>query len=316
VGSFSGGRSTPDEILVADGFYRRVLAYLRDGTLDWVAGRAGSGPGELETVTLAFRLGDSMVGVADEGKKKIVFFHRDSSIRRRPVAYEGIIRSSAIDGERVWFGSLNGARQTGLAIWSPAAESVRYLAPWPASYRQSPALAGINTGVLVAADGERIAYSFSGTDDVILLHPNGERRGAVQVPRRARRGVPADIVERMRRKARDYPSLFAANSVLFGLGWRTDGGLSLVHHDQVIDGTRIRAKVFVSVLSPDMAKACVDAAVPVSEDSQPISSLRGDTLFVLQQMLVSDTTAVPNLRAYTIDTTACSWVPTSTTTEG
>lgn len=104
------------------------------------------------------------------------------------------------------------------------------------------------------------------------------------------------------------PRVARQRAAVLGLHRRSDGAVLNVHEDVRFRGRLISARVFISLLSPDRAFACVDGELPVSQDGQPVIALGADTLFVLKRS-AGQQRATTYLNAYTIDDSTCAWLP-------
>ena len=98
-------------------------------------------------------------------------------------------------------------------------------------------------------------------------------------------------------------------SALVGLQRTAEGRFVLVHADFDVDERLLtKARFFVTMLSADRRMACVDAALPTSEDVASRITFHGDTLFVLDRRLVNDTTMETTVTGYEVDGSRCRWV--------
>ena len=98
-------------------------------------------------------------------------------------------------------------------------------------------------------------------------------------------------------------------SVLFGVRRLPSGEFALVHYDQEIgDAGDVHTRMFVSLLSRDRTRVCLDRERSLSPDAQPRTAFRGDTLFVLQQT-VADQSAVTFVKSYHLSDDGCAWRP-------
>ena len=68
-------------------------------------------------------------------------------------------------------------------------------------------------------------------------------------------------------------------------------------------------KLWVSLVSTDFAKACVDGAVPVETIDPPFVHLRGDTVDVVGRRIVGEK-AETRIHSFVVSTDGCEWRPT------
>ncbi|HEX2205222.1 MAG TPA: hypothetical protein VHG91_18075 [Longimicrobium sp.] len=295
------------DYLVSDAFFNRVVRFDRGGAPRAVYGAMGRGPGEFTQVGIVFSL-DTLLVATDYGRGVMNAFDPRTGAVRWQKPLEGIVTSALRHGGEVWFGAQDMARRSAAIRWSPGTGEHAHVGALPAEYLRSPALAGIYTGGSVARWADTVMVGMAGGRALRLYAVDGRALGGgVVVPARRRRGVPADVAARIEKL--QFPEMFSLASVLFQLNRAPGGAFNLVHYDQEIEGRQVAARVWVSRLSPDRARACVDREVPVSRDAQPVTALRGDTLFVVEQA-VDGEAAVTTLRAWLIGEAGCRWVPT------
>ncbi|HET7583667.1 MAG TPA: hypothetical protein VFK13_02110 [Gemmatimonadaceae bacterium] len=272
-------------IYVSDSFWGRVVRFDRSGVPDRIYGARGLGPGEIKSAGPVLLL-PSRVGVADVGRSLINMYDEATGRFQRAVSYRGVVTSSTATGDTAWLGALDLVDSTGVAMWVAGADSVRHTVPVPPVYLQSQPLAGIFDGVEVAPTTDGLLVGFSGLDDLYVTDTEGRVEKIVAIPVRHRRGASVEMIQRL--DGLEYPEMFSALSALFALHRLRSGNLALVHFDQTMADNAITARMFVSLLSSDLASACVDQPVPVSQDAQPAVAFAGDTLLVLQQRVVGE----------------------------
>lgn len=291
---------------VTDQFAGRVLQIDRTGRIVRTFGRKGSGPGEFAQINLMFSRSNDLF--VNEGRRSTFHvFDRLTGELRDGRRHEGILRDARVVGNTVWLGMQNSTHGTAAARWDLGSDSVRYMVPLPREYRESQPLAGVYSSVLVVPWSDTLLVGFSGLDELHVATQAGAVVDIVSLPIGARRGVPDDIVQRMRKM--QWPEMISAASALFGLARLPDGRFAAVHLDQVVSGSSFTADGYVSVLSADRRSACVDGVLPLGKDTSPRVLFRGDTLFVLQQRLAEAERAETSITGYLLKTDGCRWVP-------
>lgn len=302
--------SAPDDgsLFITDRFAGRVLQVRRDGEIVRTFGRKGTGPGEFTQLNVIFAKGDELF--ADDGVARAfhVFDRHTGSFRRMQRRHEGILHDIRLAGPTAWLGVQNRDRGTAIARWDLISDALVYAVPLPSEYRESQPLAGIYTGVYVVPWADSLLVALQGSNALYLATGDGVVSDTIDMPVRERRGVPADIVTRL--KDLSFPEMFSAASGVFGLARMQDGRTAVVHFDQEISGTAITSEAYVSVLSADRRSACVDGRLSVSPDAQPRVMFRGDTLVVLEQRIVEGARAQTTVTGYVLDTRGCEWIPT------
>lgn len=296
----------PDDgsFYIADRFTGRVAHVDRTGGIRGFFGRKGRGPGEFAQVSLMFVRGRDLL-VNDAATEQFSVFDRRTREFREQRRHPGVFYGIRLEGSTAWMGMLNAGRGTAVARWNLQTDSLHYMVALPREYRESPPLAGIYNGSFVVPWADTLLVALQGSSTVHLHAPDGRPIDSVRVPAVARRGVPDDIVQRF--KTMSYPEMFSAASGVFALQRLADGKVAVVHFDQEAQGSLITARAFVSVLSADRRRACVDGTLPVSTDTQPAVLFRGDTLVVMQQRLSADDRAETSIAGYLLDTCGCRW---------
>lgn len=79
-----------------------------------------------------------------------------------------------------------------------------------------------------------------------------------------------------------------------------------MYHDFQQRGGGLSALIFVSLLSNDHRRACVDTQIPISAGLLPATQMRGDTLFVLAQRDIGGKPTA-TISLYRITNKGCVW---------
>lgn len=296
---------------ISDTFYDRVVRFDRRGRPLQVYGRRGKGPGELSIVGISFVL-DSMLFVADNGQSRLNVYNRRTGAFQRQLSYEGFLASAfpGRDNDRAWFGLVSMERQTGVMVWNAArgTDSLVYLIPFPPSYIQFPPLARIYPGVSVVAWSDTLLVGFMATNTLRVFTEAGIALDTLTIPVVRRRGIAENSAEKM--PALSPRERIALNSALFESHRLPTGRFALVHYDhKVTENGNITSTIFLTLLSQDLERACVDGRVPIHGAGIPFVAFRGDTLFAVQQK-VAQGRAVTFVKSFKIDDTSCDWLPT------
>ncbi|HEU0078945.1 MAG TPA: hypothetical protein VFQ76_14925 [Longimicrobiaceae bacterium] len=297
------------DLYVSDGMNGHVLRFARDGRPLVRYGKRGQGPGEMGTPVAASLLGDSLLAVADWRHNRASLFRQADGAFVRSVPNEGMPFWMEARGDTVWMSSVNLKRKTSLAAWRTAEDTVRYLSRLPREYERSPILLEAHPYATMARTGDTLLVGFTGHRGLFLTRPDGTVFDTVVVPAALRRGVPADILERFA-KPMENDEIASMVSALVAMHRLPSGDFALMHMDVTAEGRLITAEGFLSVLSRDLGRACVDIPFRFRQDGRPVVAFRGDTLLVLEQRIVSETRAETSVRSYRVDTTGCRWIPT------
>ena len=303
---------------VSDFFADRVFRFDRDGSLRMRYGRPGSGPGEFTAPSLAWVLDSRRVAAAENDRHVIHLFDRESGRFERSVPFEGRLgRTAPITlGGMVWMPSRNRRLETSVLGWDTRTDSTFPSIPLPDEYLRSFRGMGrygaFFTMGSLAGWSDTLMIGMSGVNHLVVATTDGRTRDTLHLPVVRRRGVPHDIVEMLDRPRSAVPRHESASS-LAGLFRHPDGSFVLVHHDASREGEwpneLITARVFVSAVSADRTRACVDAELPVSQDARPIHGFNGDTLFLLDRRIHGETMQTW-IVSYLVDTDGCAWLPT------
>lgn len=290
--------------LVSDGYANRVVRYARAGTPVRTYGHQGGGPGEFTQVGKVFAA-DSLLLAGDAGRGILNVFRLATGEHVGALRDAGILGTGAAAGGGMVLGAQSLERRTSLVRWTPGGDSLARIGGLPPDYLASQPLAGIFNGVHPAAWADSLLVGFAAGPELWLLAPDGSRVERVQVPAARRRGVPEGLAGRLEKM--EFQEMFSATSVLFALRRLPAGGFALTHYDQAIDDAgNIQAELYLSLLSADRRRACVDTRVPASRDAQPRTSMRGDTLFVLEQR-VDGQAARTLVTWYRVSPRGCAW---------
>lgn len=297
------------DLYVSDAMNGHVLRFGRDGRPSVRYGRRGAGPGEMGTPVAATLVGDSLLAVADWRQNRTSLYRRATGDFLRSVQQEGLpFWMQAVD-DTLWMSSVNFRRKTSLAVWPLREDSVRYLGRVPAEYERSPILMEAHPYATLVRTGDTLLVGYTGHRALFLARLDGTVFDTVEVPAVRRRGVPRDIVERFA-KPLENEQIASMVSALVAMHRLPSGDIALMHLDVTVDERLITADGFLSVLSRDLARACVDLPFRFQKDGRPVVAFRGDTLLVLEQKIVSSTRAESFVRSYRVDTSGCDWIPT------
>lgn len=315
LGAVAGaGLVVGDTIWVGDRQNGRVVWFARDGRALRAVGRKGEGPGELTAVGPLVPLDGGRVAVWDYGGKLVAYDARDGALRgETPVREQAFPLQLQAVGDTIWTGVVSLQSQTGALRLQLADGALEKLAPAPAEYARG---LGHSFPYSVALRrGDSLVVGYAGHHRLFVHHAGGTVDSLV-VPRLERRGVPPDFLARV--EAGEYRDqqqrglgLENVVSSLHRLEPLPGGRLALVHHD--VDFSQrgdapAEVAAWLTVLHPSLARACTDARIPLDEPGLPSLAFRGDTLFVLEQVVRGER-AVPVVRAWLISTDRCAWLP-------
>lgn len=296
-----------DDYLVSDAGQARIFLYDQQGRLIKSFGQEGEGPGEFHNVAGILPMDEEILVVSWEPRAAQLFDRSTGSLLRR---YElvGSIESVQMSDGQLLIGGSQYSTGSGVRRVSLSTGDVTPLAPLPDEFSEGGPLGGIFPGVSFAGWADTLVVGYEPLN-FILVTVRRQAVDTVQVPNRLRRGVPEDpegaIIDAL--NAGPYSRVFGVLSTLRGIHRRSDGSFILVHFDHRPEGPPVTSKAFVTVLSADRRRACVDAVVPLGPAAQPAVGFDGDKLLVLEQ-IISGGEAVPVLRSFQVDTEGCRWI--------
>lgn len=317
------------EWYIPDASQNRVLVFSPSGSLIRILGRQGQGPGEFSGVGPFGVAVDSLVLIPDFGGRRLNVYHATGAAIGS-IPYDGYLARLGRDRSTVWLGLLDlGNRR---ALLSVSAERLRHpeaiqplvasLVATPAQYREYPRLLDFSD-VAVAATGDTLVYGFGGLSFLVRTVLGATTSDTVVVPTCGRRGSPlaavGDLLKRRPRTPEEDLSVSeqtaAALSALLNI-WRLETGEYLIwYQDPVIEsrGRILKGVAFLSILSPDLRRACVDARIEAPGIGRPRLGLAGDTVLVLDQVVsaAAPDRATTVVRKYPLDRSTCQWVSTA-----
>ena len=305
---------------ISDIFSSRVLRFRRDGSLMLVYGRPGEGPGEFSGGPGApMLIDDSTVAAQTTGSRRANVFDRTTGETIRVVDFPALagITPPVVIGEDVWMTDFELQRETSLTRWRPVTDEFTSMGGLPREYVASLstdnwAYASLfRIGSLAYADG-RFVQGWSGLDEMFVLNLRGEVVDTADIPVARRKGVPADLRERIDIERIPGREQLEGSSRLRQLFPRPGGGFLFTHHDQTALKMEpmpvLTAKTWVGILSPDLEKACVDTLVPHDFEIRPMETFRGDTLFVLDRRIDDSEKLQTRILMYLVSDEQCDWL--------
>jgi len=147
------------------------------------------------------------------------------------------------------------------------------------------------------------------------LDSSGAVVGEVILPAVRRRGQTDDLLLRQQQQQADGHAFTHLGSVAATLGVLSTGEVAAIQVDLDTERTARRRefsnlRYYVSILSADLRRACLDALVPFTSDVPfPIAHLMGDTLVTLSRVVGADDTVRTVVYRFGISSKGCEWVP-------
>jgi hypothetical protein len=297
------------EYFVGDGFGGRVLRFAAHGGRLGIYGRPGRGPGELDTPSRLALAGDSLLVVADSRAGKLELYDLASRAHRRTIRFDGYVYGLHVRGDTIWVGAPSVQHRLGMARLTvgDTVATERWL-PFPSTYADSSLLADRYAAIAFGVWGDTLLASYHGAPYWTLGTPDGRMRDTLVVPAVRRHGVPADLAARLQR-IRSQQEQFSLSSWPVEPHRLPDGRVAMVHmHSHLSEALAVTMTGFVSIVTADLARACVDAPLAFSPDGMARVAWRGDTLLTAEQVVQGDAARVI-VKRYRVDTAGCAWRP-------
>ena len=307
---------------IPDIFSGRLLRFGRDGRLMLVYGRPGEGPGEFRGgPRVPMVLDDSTVAAQTTQSRRVNVFDRNTGKTSRVVNFPALsgITPPVVIGQEVWMTDFEVRRGTSLTRWHRSTDEFRSMGGLPEEYVASLSSDNWSYATLfrigsLAYGGGRFVQGWSGLDEMFVLNLRGEVVDTANIPVARRKGVPADIRERIDIERIPFRERLEGSSQLRQLFPRPGGGFVFTHHDQTALKMEpmpvLTAKVWVGILSSDLETACVDALVPREFEIRPMETFRGDTLFVLDRRIDDSERLQTWILMYLVSDERCDWLST------
>lgn len=307
-------------VLLTDFFQKWIVEFDGSGRFVGRFGAPGRGPGEFNAIGETVLAFDSIVGAADYRARLFHFFDRGTRRYLGSRRVNGVASTGKVVDGTVWLANLNASTRLGMSVWPLAGERIgegsaelppveANLVPLPAEYLGSEPLRGTYPLAHAAPWADSALVGFAAAPVLVVVGRNGAVRDSVSIPATRRRGIPDGIVQELNGPRFDVQKLFRSLSGLYGLSRTADGQFVAVHIDpELHSGNRITGRLFVSLISADRRRACVDREIPVSQVSQPIVALRGDSVHVLEQHVRGESGSATTVTTYRVTADGCEWL--------
>lgn len=308
-------RDARGRIFLSDVEGRRILRFAPTGEFERTIGRQGSGPGEFRTVEMLHLLPDGSRGVVvDGGNGRLALVDLDSgsvSTAAR-IGFRGAGKLWQVRNDTVFF-SLP-LSPVPFARWRIGDDSAAGFGELPAALAAAfPTYARYGVPEVMPR-GDGFVALLPAVPGLVRLDREGRIAGQVPLPARHRRGTPGDLVERHQElEARQQPFAYLG-SLAAALGPLSTGEIAVLHADLETpagpDGRPdIRPTYYLTIVSRDLRRACLDAPVPFTSDSPtPVPHFAGDTLLALARRIGAGDSVRTVLYRYAVSSAGCRWV--------
>lgn len=180
----------------------------------------------------------------------------------------------------------------------------------PRSYRESSQVRGMGGFVRMHVGDEDAIVGFAAVPFLLRVTAAGEVRDTIPLLARLRASVSneAELMEVMDPASRSFEEIFTSVAPLLGVSRDGQGHVFTVHQGTKLVGERrIVGRLYASSLLDDGSDQCPDTEIPTSDVGRPISTFRGDELFVLDRRIndVDSGDLRTVVRRFRIDPSSC-----------
>lgn len=325
----------PDSTLyVIDSFGQSVMRFDRAGQEIRRYGRAGEGPGEFLSAGRAGFASRTILGATDgrssgppgtAPNQVIEFFDAESG------EHVGAVRTTnvsflALRAGVLWLAGIDVATWNSIAtrelssLWSAAREGrgasivvAMDQTPVPRSYQENSQVRGLGGFVRIHVGAEDAIVGFAALPFLLRVTATGEIQDTIPMRARLRASVDneVELMEVMDPASRSLDEIFTAVAPLVGVSRDGKGHVFTIHQGSKLVGgvgeRQVVGTLYASSLREDGSDQCPDTEIPTSDVGRPISTFRGDELFVLDRRIHD--VAVGNLRTvvrrFRIDPSSC-----------
>lgn len=325
----------PDSSLyVVDSFGQSVIRFDRTGQQIRRYGRGGEGPGEFVAAGRAGFASSTVLGVTDgrssgppgmAPNQVIEFFDTESG------DHLGAVRTTnvsflALQGDTIWLAGIDVGTWRTLAtrelspLWRGASEGrgadivvSMNRVPVPRSYQENSQVRGLGGFVRMHVGNEDAIVGFAAVPFLLRATAAGDVVDTIPLQARLRASVndETELMQVMDPALRSLEEIFTSVAPLLGVSRDGKGHVFTVHQDSKLVGERgqpqIVGRLYASSLRDDGSDQCPDTEIPTSDVGRPISTFRGDEIFVLDRRIhdvdAGDLRTV--VRRFKIDPSSC-----------
>lgn len=301
-----------------------ILHFDPAGALLGVLGGPGRGPGEFVRISsLGLLPGDSLLAAVDARRARIVVFGVDDGALRREVVLQ-----TPFHPDQQWVAQgdtliLPGKlRRTPFTTWVTSTDSISHWGTAPPIYERSLNAYSQGGEPSLAPHDDGWVALFPADPALHVLDGAGETVQRIVLPVRRRLGVPPDIAGQVAAIAATDSFRFAASLVLAVRRLR-NGQYLVIHLDADAEVTTVNdpgsggtaisyrnIRHWVTLVSPDLRRACVDGLVPLEVDNILSPFFRDDVLHFVARRLDDSGTLRSVLYSFRVMDADCDWLPT------
>jgi len=306
-------RSAAGATYVSDLAGGRIFKFGAGGQFAGAYGRKGDGPGEFQMPsTLTLIANDSLLVVVDPGREYVSILDAKTGqfVRGFKVPFQISGQSWTARGDTLVFSVFPGSHV--FAQWRWQSDSIVLRGSMPGKLLSEANIVTLyGWPEVIPIDSGFIAV-FPTEAGMRLLDRNGSPLASVLVPAARRRGDPPDLIEQHHRLESNGEKFRYLGSAPAGLRRLSSGAIAVfsLDLDRSYRPRGIEYKLqayYLSLVSPDLNRACVDGRIPIESDGVSIPILVGDTLFMLSRRVSGNNRVRTAVYAFSISDKGCDW---------
>jgi hypothetical protein len=285
----------------------RVLQIAPSGQIVRIFGRRGRGPGELETPSSAAVGGDSILGVMDNGQRRVVLYNLHTGSYRGSFVLLGWLPTLHFSSGALLAGMLQVDSGTAVVRLDLTGERVAADGILPPVIKKHPMLRSGFGAVTFTEVNDEVFAAFEVSQSVFHWQRGARVAEEIPVPVLRRKGVRPGLFEELIRDPSKAPALAFDRSIPTLLSFIGPRILGLVTLDGHFEQAAFVGTFALTVIDLARRRVCPDIAVPAPRDPLPRITLAGDTLVVLQQGEDARGQPMSMIRRFLVRTEGCDW---------
>lgn len=301
-------------VYIGDADRGRILAFDRSGRLVGLIGALGSGPGELGSADAMFVLpGDTLLAVMDPAQRALSVFDLRTRRFQRRVALPFIQTGQgwAVHGDTAEVALFASPYLVGR--WVLTNDSVSVLGNTPADLLAAGFFYLAYGRPEVARVPEGWLLQLPAVPGLQLLDRSARPIRRLPFPAARRMGVPPDLLAKHRRQQMKGEAFQMLASSSIGMQRLSNGDIAVL----TVDLRVLRPppnpqfggyRFFVSLVSADLSRMCVDGELPVATDATPMPAFNGDTLLFLSRLVDDNQRVRTTFYSLMVTSEDCEWV--------
>lgn len=291
------------DFFISEGFGTRILRFDSNGTLRDVLGRFGYGPNEFVQPAFLKMVDDTTLLITDQLRRDIILWNLARGRERMRIPYHGMPGFFAVSAKAITGTVFDVGKGTVATRWRMPEATSENLGRLPPIFQHNNFFAIYG---LIPMDifGDSAAYLAGDIDFVRVTDSAWTVVDSIFVPRRIRRGIPAEIDSTMGHGRNIY---YVMNQLSNPYAFhRLSGGrYAIIHVDGIFKNSGVTGSLYLTVVAKGKQARCVDLPLPVHDDNALARlTFLGDTLFVLDHF-VDGTAAIADVLKIALPESLC-----------